>query len=862
MNSLTIRQFMNWQNLLAVIVSLVAMLALPASASHLVLALNNAQPTNEIGTVFFAAREAPHSAGDPDRFKIKGDLWIDNNGSADLEMAGYTISFPGTGIPSFSGLPLKGSALPVGGPPLRVVLNHDFSMEFPVPLPSQIAFSVDFVGTGETFDVGYLLDFYDNATAVGSHIFPMSVDDLAAGESWHYWNRHVDQGSSGRDRYAYDFNVVQWYNGSYITVGLDSNNNPLDGTQNDHFLAFGEPLYAVADGTVVLCTRGVADNVPPDNADPNGGGGNELWIQHGDEVIRYSHFKKDTMISRLCPTADGTSRDIEAMNIQVDAGEQIGETGNTGQSDGPHLHTSVHYRPDTTQPLDSSFETSDARPFNFHNIRIASHPTSVNSLGENPAFRAIHGRIPPSQTLIIPNLCGLDFPGTGFVEFSRHGIDAECYQDIFNLIVSRGYRPVFVDGYNVGSATYFNATFRPAGPASIARHGLTGAEYQTLFDNLTGSGFRLHQVDSYLDGGNVRYAAIFEIRPGPNFAAFHGLDDSDYAVKVDDLAADGFVPINVSAVTVGGLQYWTGLFEQLPTNSWTIETVTVGDYQDTFDANDAAGRSLIYVHGFTISGGPYLTGIWVDPVGGSTSADHGLSSAEYQTAFDTNLAAGRYTRYTTGYDDGAGNTRFAAVWRGRPGTSLTLTPAAQTNLTSATFGFAANNPFTTLECRLDGATYSPCTSTSTIHGLSEGYHTFRVRAVDRELLQDLSPAAFNWVVDVTPPMIDIVAPGVDTKTVHGVLKEDEEVDMTTVVGWADVVADVSDNLTGVARVQFKVNSIPVAGVMVDADTWKFQFVPDQNGENGYLVEVVATDGVGNSSTSSIEILATKTGKMP
>jgi hypothetical protein len=100
---------------------------------------------------------------------------------------------------------------------------------------------------------------------------------------------------------------------------------------------------------------------------------------------------------------------------------------------------------------------------------------------------------------------------------------------------------------------------------------------------------------------------------------------------------------------------------------------------------------------------------------------------------------------------------------------------------------------------------------------------------------------------------------VDTKTVNGVLKDDP-VEMTTVIGWADVVADVTDNLSGVASVQFKVGGVPVASVMVDGDTWTFEFGPNQNGEHVYLIEVIATDVATNSSTSSIQVLGVATGK--
>ena len=102
-------------------------------------------------------------------------------------------------------------------------------------------------------------------------------------------------------------------------------------------------------------------------------------------------------------------------------------------------------------------------------------------------------------------------------------------------------------------------------------------------------------------------------------------------------------------------------------------------------------------------------------------------------------------------------------------------------------------------------------------------------------------------------------PAIDTKTVNGELKDDP-VDMTTVIGWGDVFADVTDNLSGVASVQFKVNGLAVGTTQVDADTWTFEFEPDLKGEHIYLIEVVASDNATNSSTASIQVLGVATGK--
>lgn len=844
-----------------------AVLALPAFASHSMLNLNFAQPVDETGMVFYAARETARIAGDPDRFKIKGDLWIDNNGVDDLEVDKVTISFPGSSAPTKEAPPVKPVTLEAGDTG-RVIFDHGLDVALPVPLPPTINIEVAFVGDSHTFDVSFALELYKNDTHTGGRIFPMAAEDLLPGEFWHYSSRHVDDGHTGRDRYGYDFGVVEWRNGGYTRLRADSEGNKLDGTQNDHYLVFGKPVYAVDDGVVVACARGNVDKAPCLNDEErckNGGGGNELWIQHGDEVVRYSHFKQGSMPPELCPIVNSMPQDVESQNIEVSAGQKIGEIGNSGQTTGPHLHTSVHYRADRTQELDTGFETADARPFGFYNIRIGSHPTHINHLGSNPTLRSSHGPILPSQSLIFPNPCGLEFPEPGGSEISHHGIHETCYQDIYNLVVSSGYRPIFVDGYEAAGQIYFNATFRDSGPAWVARHGMKGNEYQTFFNDMDALGFRLQQVDSYRDGGEVRYAAIFVNQPGPAFAAFHGLDDDEYAIELEALASNGFVPVNISAVALGGQLYWTGLFEQVPVTTWGLETVPASQYKSVFDSHVDDGEIPIYVNGISTGAGAYLTGIWINPVGGATAARHGLTYGDYQNDFNSNMAAGRLTRAVSGYDDGSGTQRFAAVWRGHPDTEITATPPAITNQSGATFDFHADNPFTTLECGLDLGGFGPCTSPQTYLSLSEGEHTFRARAVDRELLRDHTPAQFTWLVDLTPPEVEIVLPEENTKTVHGELK-DELVEIATIIGWGTIAAAATDALSGIDTVEFLVDGNPVpSGDVVSragSDVWQFRFEPHEKGQQVYQVSVTATDKAGNTASDTMEIVGVGTGKKP
>ena len=817
------------------------------------------------GGDLLVARTAANNPLNPPTFQLKADIFLNNTTPANRSVTSVTISYPGSALTPFTYTPLTFPAdLPaapfviVANDVSRVPVYDGLDRDLPLPLPASVRIELYFDLDPDPLELNYGLAVRANPVPNGAYFFPSKASDLAPGQYWAFGTRHVvDSGggsgtlnpSGGTQRYALDMDVVQWNGSGYSAV------KPGEaGDTNDDYWGFGLPMYAMADGTVVRCYRGEADHQPGsfDDITFEFNFGNSIFIDHGGDISIYAHMKDGTVPIELCP-ADGENT---GLNIPISAGEFIGQMGNTGRSTNTHLHLQVQGLPDT-DPISGA-------PINFLNIRALGDDSSINNLGGTPALQPLHGMTLHRHSLILPNPCGLDdLVGPGFTEVARHGVSAACYQDLFNQITSDGYRPVFVDGFDVSGDLFFNATFRPAGPASVAQHGLTGTQYQDLFDDLTADGFRLHQVDSYRDGGGVRYAAIFEQRAGPPVAAFHGLTDAEYADQFDTLADAGYVAVNVSTVELGGQLFWTGLFEQVAVNGWTAETVPAANYQDTFDANVAAGRTPIYVHGFSTGAGPYVTGIWVDPIGGSTAAVHGLSSPDYQGAWEANTGAGRFTRAVTGYDDGGGNAVFGAVWRNRPDTSLSSTPPAVTNQTNASFGMTANNPFTTLECRLDGGSFTACATPKSLAGLDEGFHTFHARAVDRELIRDLSPASYTWLVDVTPPVASITTPANLTKTVHGELKN-EPVLMTTVIGWADVAANVTDNLSGVASVVFKVNGVIVPAANVahapGSDTWSFQFAPHLNGEQIYTIEVFAVNGATNASSDAIQVIGVKAGK--
>jgi murein DD-endopeptidase MepM/ murein hydrolase activator NlpD len=249
----------------------------------------------------------------------------------------------------------------------------------------------------------------------------------------------------------------------------------------------------------------------------------------------------------------------------------------------------------------------------------------------------------------------------GSSEVARHGVPAADYQGVFEDVTAAGYRLVWIDGYDVGGNTFYNAIFQPAGNVRWrARHGLTSADYQAEFDHRDPA---LHpvQVESYLDHGAVRYALILTDQPTTPWVAYHGRTEAEHQALFEQYRAQGYRPIDVSVVSVGGTRLFTALYDQAAVPRWdTHSDIKASDYQAAFDAELGAGLFLSYLNAYRHQGEVYFTAVWTSLPYGAWKARHGLSAAAYQSEWSTWTGLGYSTRVVTGYDDGGPT--FAALW--------------------------------------------------------------------------------------------------------------------------------------------------------------------------------------------------------
>ncbi|MFO7735803.1 MAG: hypothetical protein R6W70_06255, partial [bacterium] len=89
-----------------------------------------------------------------------------------------------------------------------------------------------------------------------------------------------------------------------------------------------------------------------------------------------------------------------------------------------------------------------------------------------------------------------------------------------------------------------------------------------------------------------------------------------------------------------------------------------------------------------------------------------------------------------------------------PVTEIAKTPEKITNFPTATFVFSTNEE-SELFCSKDNKKWKKCSSPFKIKDISDGKHSFFVKAVDRAGNEEIKPPSFSWTVDTEEPETEI-----------------------------------------------------------------------------------------------------------
>jgi hypothetical protein len=197
----------------------------------------------------------------------------------------------------------------------------------------------------------------------------------------------------------------------------------------------------------------------------------------------------------------------------------------------------------------------------------------------------------------------------------------------------------------------------------IARHGLTSAQYQSAFNQYVSQGYQLSHVDGYATSQGMRYAAIWNRANGSKWVARHDMNAGSYQSFFDQYTSEGYKPTDISAAGMGNN---SGTFAAVwgPTSgNWVARHgLTSAQYQAAFDQFTGQNYRLIDVEGYAGPGGEVLyAAIWSQHEGPAWFTSHEMKSWQYQAAFDQAVADGFTLTHVDGYWTPEG-VRYAAIW--------------------------------------------------------------------------------------------------------------------------------------------------------------------------------------------------------
>ncbi|MDZ4796348.1 MAG: peptidoglycan DD-metalloendopeptidase family protein [Bacteroidota bacterium] len=512
------------------------------------------------------------------------------------------------------------------------------------PLPSSISIRLSFEGYADPFIITRSLKSYSNQEAGGAYSFPGKESDLRINEYWYSYGGH----GGGSQFYAYDFKAIGWDSNKKEWRGTFPGK---DGTENNHYMAYGKAIIAIADGKVVDFKDGVAEN--KGNGGGGGGGGNWFKINNGKETICYFHMQPGSL-----------SKSLMKKGAIVKKGDKIGLLGNSGNSSEPHGHVQALDDPDADGD-------GDTRPLNFSNIYIIDKNKLV-SPDPNAAWEKVVKQGLPFQEgrrcMIWPSAKKPCWYPSGKSEIAKHGIAEVNYQAEFNKVWGCGYYPVWVDAYVVEGKTYFNTIFRynTNNYDVVVRHDMTKESYQSEYDEwVKNKGYRLQQVDNYNDAGKLKLAAIFNKKPGTAQAqpAYHAQTPEQHQTLFEKYTGEGYVPVNVSVTSVGGKRYYAAFYEKRSVGGAVLKSfLSQDEYQQQFDNMDKKKWEQVYINAYHHEGQTRFSVIWYKKSGfNQYTATRKSTSHSYQHKWEANTGNGLLTRCVTGYEEG-GKHWFAAHW--------------------------------------------------------------------------------------------------------------------------------------------------------------------------------------------------------
>ena len=311
-----------------------------------------------------AARTAGDAAGEPDGMFLRYHVRLANPASTDLVLNNTQVGVRVDGVDAYAPYVLDSADEDEDGEIDDAVIEAG---EHEVYKFEHVSDDAPFDGAGFNFSylnegagtlLAWAVEEHRNETASGGYNFPARLEDLHPTEFWRQGRHSHATGQA----YALDLSVRRWRDGgltTYTEQAFEDDANGIErGSRNEHFLAWGKPVYAMHDATILKCRRLRPDNTPGEKQ----AAANVISVDHGNgEFAAYAHFMQESIPPELCPT-ETYDDDVLDPPVSIHKGQFLGLVGNSGRSSSPHLHLVVADAP--------YYEQRYSLPINFGDVAV------------------------------------------------------------------------------------------------------------------------------------------------------------------------------------------------------------------------------------------------------------------------------------------------------------------------------------------------------------------------------------------------------------------------------------------------------------------------------------------------------------
>ncbi|EEU44559.1 uncharacterized protein NECHADRAFT_85227 [Fusarium vanettenii 77-13-4] len=217
-----------------------------------------------------------------------------------------------------------------------------------------------------------------------------------------------------------------------------------------------------------------------------------------------------------------------------------------------------------------------------------------------------------------------------------------------------------------GTSAYHSISARAAAPWQ-ARHRMTSSAFQDTFGKLVHDKYRLTYVSGYTIDDDPRFAAIWDQNGSSDWAARHGMTGAEYQGQFNTLVGKGFRLRLVNGYTVAGDARYAAIWDKSAGPAWVARHgLSSSEYQSAFDAFSSQGYRLKHVSGCSQGNQASYAALWEKSTTNITwVAHHGMASSDYQGLSDKYVGQGFRLVHVNGYV--VNNVDYyAAIWDKSP----------------------------------------------------------------------------------------------------------------------------------------------------------------------------------------------------